>query len=190
MPLLRYGWETPCLRCGRHDLASHEVTSHPDVETKADALLALLEPTCRDQGRMLGVLLVDGSWVATLSGGASVPQDFHETVAGFDPTIATFAHDRYEVPSRSLGGHRIIEVFARRGQRAGRPAVQGPGCACAAPKLLSYWTQPTSHPYAPPKDVHMVEAWCGKATGTRRHGQRAASCATCGAIMSTLLCRA
>jgi hypothetical protein len=166
------------------------VTSHPDVEGTADAMLVLLAPLCREQGRMLGVLLVDGKWVVTLSGGASVPEKFHDTVAEFDPHIATFAHDRYEVPARSLGGHRIAEVLATRGSAAARPATWGQGCACAAPKLISYWTQPTGRPYVPPKRVHMVEVWCGKASDNRQHGERAFSCATCGAIMPTLLCRA
>jgi len=190
MPLQRYGWETVCRRCRREDLARHEVSSDPEVEAKADALLALLEPHCRNKGRMLGALLVDGRWVVTLSGDANMPEQFHDTVAAFDPLIATFAHDRYEVPARSLGGHSIAEVLGLNGLVSGRPAPWANGCACAAPKLISYWTQPTGRPYVPPRRVHMVEVWCGRANGKWRHGERVKSCATCGRIMSTLLCRA
>jgi hypothetical protein len=191
MTLPRYGWEHPCLRCGRHDLPHHEITSHPDLEARADRLVAPREPRCRDPGRMLGILSVDGRWVVALSGRAAVPEVFHDRVAEFDPAIATFAHDRYEVPGRSLGGHAIGEVLHRHPRRltAARPAGW-PGCDCAAPKLVSYWTQPTRGAYPVPTRVHLVEVWCGKATARRRHGERALSCATCGKVLSMLLCRA
>jgi hypothetical protein len=190
MSLLSYGWEQPCLRCGVPDLARHQVTSHPDVEHMADRLAARLEPLCRDRGRMLGVLRVDGRWVAVLSGQAAVPEAFHAAVADVDPAIATLAHDRYEVPGRSLGGHDIRQALGAIPRLTVARPAQWPGCYCAAPKLLSYWMQPTRRAYAIPHRVHMVELWCGAASATRRHGERAASCATCGRVLSTLLCRA
>jgi hypothetical protein len=186
--LLSYGWERPCLRCGQLNLAYHQVSSSIEVEATTNELLRLLAPLCRDKGRMLGVLNVDGSWVATLSGGATVPEEFHDTVGGFNPRIMTFAHDRYEVPARSLGGHGIAEVLAGRGLVAAMPA-SWPGCFCAAPKLISYWTQATGRPYTAPTRVHMVEAWCGNASTRRQHGERAASCMTCREVMSTMMCR-
>jgi hypothetical protein len=72
----------------------------------------------------------------------------------------------------------------------GRPA-RWPGCFCAAPKLLSYWMQERPGVRTDPGgECHLVELWCGAPTARRRHGERAWSCATCGRVLATLLCRA
>jgi hypothetical protein len=193
--LLRYGWEHPCLRCGPGAFARypdrHVLSSDEALERHADALAEELRELCGVRGRMLGLLRVGTRHVVALSGRAAVPEEFHAVVEAYDASFATIAHDRYEVPARSLGGHDIRStLLGARGLNAGRPA-RWPGCFCAAPKLLSYWMQERPGVRtAPGGECHLVELWCGAPTARRRHGERAWSCATCGRVLATLLCRA
>lgn len=199
-----YGWETRCLRCGGANDSHHKVSSTPEVERYALRLADHLEPLCRDRGRMLGVMQADGEWIVCLSHVASVDQDFIAACEEFDASISAIAHDWSTVPRRTLGGHDItkllqpaakgvtwtemVKVTAGPRNRA-LPLAGGPGCVCAAPKLVSYLTQDAGAEHLPPSSLNMIELWCGAPTRIRRHKQFAASCENCRWILPTLMCR-
>jgi hypothetical protein len=151
--------------------------------------------------------------VVTLSSVAAVSQDFVLAVDDFAPGMVALAHDWSTVPKRSLGGHdlsaylkpptpstplkaffKVTEVTGSGpgGQRAATslPLAGGPGCFCAAPKLLSYLTQDAGAASLPPQQLTMIVLWCGLAQGQWTHGALAASCTNCSRILPTLACRA
>lgn len=64
----------------------------------------------------------------------------------------------------------------------------GPGCVCAAPKLLSPFTHRHSPLIRPDDSLEMVEVWAGE-TGKRVYGEVQTSCEFCRWILPTLLCR-
>ncbi len=70
------------------------------------------------------------------------------------------------------------------------PIAGGPGCFCAAPKLVSYLTQDSGSQLLPPGRINMIELWCGAASATRKHREVATSCLKCANILPTLMCRA
>jgi hypothetical protein len=193
-----YAHRFSCHRCGGGNDLHHKVSSTPDVEARANEIADLLEPLCRTRGRMLGVMTADDRWIVCLSGGASVAWQFIRMMRDYDPSIAAIAHDWATVPKRSLGGHDIgnllvplapgghLRHFLR---QKGGGVAGGPGCWCAAPKLVSYLTQDAGSRRLPPSGLALFELWCGKATGTRRHRQPAESCANCKLILPTLMCR-
>jgi hypothetical protein len=147
---------------------------------------------------MLGVMTAGDEWIVCLSGGASVAWEFIRTMLNYDPTVAAIAHDWSTVPKRSLGGYdisKLIVPLAPSGQwrhylrEAGGGVAGGPGCWCAAPKLVSYLTQDAGSASLPPAKLALFELWCGKATSNRKHRQPAESCPNCRLILPTLMCR-
>lgn len=202
---MTYGWETSCLRCGGTNDRDHVISSTPEVEAKALALADHLAPLCQDRGRMLGVMEADGEWIVCLSGSASIFQEFVNAVLAFDPHMSPIAHSWVTVPKRTLGGHDIQKLLRPEGKgvtwerglmvqetgptRVSLPIAGGEGCWCAAPKIISYLTQDVGAQLLPPKEMALIELWCGKAVGERRHKQLAASCDNCRRILPTLMCR-
>ena len=146
---------------------------------------------------MLGVMQADGRWIVCLSGGASVRWPFIRLMRDYDSSIAAIAHDWATVPKRSLGGHDIAHLLVPPGpngrrrflRRRGGGVAGGPGCWCAAPKLVSYLTQDAGSARLPPSRLALFELWCGKSTNRRHHRQPAESCANCRLILPTLMCR-
>ena len=208
-----YACECPCLRCRTIGGPHHTIDSTGDLERTAAELADHLEPVCRERGRMLGIMVADGEWIVSLSSVASVSQEFVKAVLDFDPDMSPIAHDWSTVPKRSLGGHdlsawllppsptaplkgffKVLEpTAASTGTVAARstlPLAGGPGCLCAAPKLISYLTQDAGAALLPPKSVALIELWCGADYYSRKHGQVAVSCQNCRRILPTLACRA
>lgn len=202
---MRYAWESSCLLCGHGNDALHTVSATPEVREFALALADHLEPICADRGRMLGVMKVDHEWIVCLSSVASVQWEFVRECLAFDASIAPIAHDWSTVPTRSLGGRSITHLLkpvangatwadgarvrpANRRQKR-LPIAGGRGCICAAPKLVSYLTQDAGATNLPPRDIAMIELWCGATLGRRTHRQLAASCENCRGILPTLMCR-
>jgi hypothetical protein len=162
---------------------------------------------------MLGVLLADGEWIVTLSSIAAREYDFVQAVLAFDPAMSPIAHDWSTVPKRSLGGHDLTAFLepqtpaapqkaffkvheptppgaTRTSRLKGLPLAGGPGCFCAAPKLISYLTQDAGSSLLPPKSIAMLELWCGKSENDWSHAKFAPSCGKCRRILPTLACRA
>jgi hypothetical protein len=210
--MVEYGKGWPCVRCNRKDDEAHTIGSTDDVERVAFELADRLAPVCQDRGRMLGVMYADGEWIVTLSHVAAVEYEFVHTVMKMGGRMSPIAHDWSTVPRRSLGGHDIRHLLSTE-RRAGtwnayfevkgpdgaaRPEgiAGGPGCVCAAPKLVSYLTQDAGAHLLPPREVAMVELWCGatrtdrQGNATRRHKEIAVSCSNCRKILPTLFCRA
>lgn len=197
--VMQYADRFPCHLCGGCNDLNHRVSSTPEVEARAYEIADLVEPLCRSRSRMLGVMTADDQWIVCLSGGASVAWPFIRTMLDYDPSIAAIAHDWSTVPKRSLGGHDISHLLvplSPSGQlrhflrKKGGGVAGGPGCWCAAPKLVSYLTQDAgSARLSCSSKVALFELWCGKSTSKRHHRQPATSCANCRLILPTLMCR-
>ena len=208
-----YAGDTACLRCGTTGDIHHIIQSTPEVERIGRALADHLRPLCKTKGRMLGVLIADSEWIVTLSSVAAVSQDFVNAVDDFAPGLSPIAHDWSTVPKRSLGGHDLtsflqtpsptspLKAFFKVAEPPPRalgttapretlPLAGGPGCFCAAPKLISYLTQDVGAATLPPRHLAMIELWCGASQGKWEHGAFAVSCGNCSRILPTLACRA
>jgi hypothetical protein len=195
---MRYAHEFPCQLCGGMNDTHHVVESSPEAESRALEIASLVGPICEGRGRMLGVMKASGSWIVCLSGGASVEYRFIQLMLDYDPDVAAIAHDWSTVPTRSLGGHDLTKLIKPlQASKEWRHYLKdstggvagGPGCWCAAPKVVSYLTQDVAGGTLPPTNISMIELWVGKETKTRAHTEFAASCANCRKILPTLMCR-
>jgi hypothetical protein len=206
-----YGADGFCLRCNTKGDRHHVISPTPEVERMAERLADRLAPLCKTKGRMLGVMLADGEWVVSLSSIASLEEEFVNAVLELGPMMSPIAHDWSTVPVRTLGGHDIRDLLKTPAggttwqaifkvhepapnprepkPRHTLPLAGGPGCVCAAPKLVSYLTQDAGAASLPPKQIAMLELWCGKSEGSWTHKLPAPSCSKCQRILPTLMCR-
>lgn len=206
-----YGNGATCALCDNATRDNHVVSSTPELETKAKALADKLRHLCTQKGHMLGLLMADGEIVVCMSGDTALQQEFLYIVQDTDPSMSPIAHNWSTVPKRTLGGRSLAALV--RADAIARPdtlvkvqekiddgkggwrfsattaLVGGKECVCAAPKIISYLTQDAGSHLLPPRNVAMVEVWCGKTNGQHKHGDVRPSCFKCQRLLPTLLCR-